>query len=717
MSRSGRSARRVYTACMRRVWKTGVALVTLVVMSSGAVVGQTLPPESPAAPSLSPELRQRFTAAVQQYRAGDWKGAAPAFGELGGAATPIPDYALYLQADSLTRLGDAEAAAAAATQAADRLPDGPIATLALLLAGEQASRAGKGAEAVALLRRFMERHPDHGEVTRGRFMLAQALESSGLTADAAALYRQIWIRAPASPFADPASAAERALASRGVTLPPLAMRERLERAERLLAGGRADTARAEAEVLASEGSEPESKLRALKVVAEAARRTGRHDLAARAVDQALAVAVGPARAAWLLERARLQQRQNRDGALAVLRQVVQEHPRAPEAPDALALSARLLEEAGRGPEAEAVYLRVAAEYADGGEAGAALWRLGWIAWQRGAPAEAAERWGRVFKVRGGQAYRDPATYWIGRAHEVRGEREAAERQYATLAGEAARTYYGVLAAARLTGRPPAASSSAARPASARPPVTFPGDPVEPLRADPVYWRVDALRAVGLAEFVEGEVDGIARRAAGDPVRLYSVAAVHVEDARYHLAIRILRRAFFQEARAGDSALPRPFWEMLYPLGWRASLEAAASRATVDPLLVAAVAREESSFHPKARSPVGARGLMQLMPDTARPMARQRGLEFRGGDVLDDPAANLDMGASYLAGLVRTFGEARLAVAAYNAGPGRVRQWLAAGRPDDMEAWVELIPFDETRGFVKRVMLSWDEYRRLYPPRP
>ena len=201
------------------------------------------------------------------------------------------------------------------------------------------------------------------------------------------------------------------------------------------------------------------------------------------------------------------------------------------------------------------------------------------------------------------------------------------------------------------------------------------------------------------------------------MRLYSVAAVHVEDARYHLAIRMLRRAFFQEARAGDAALPRSFWEMLYPLGWRSALEAAAARATVDPLLVAAVAREESSFHPKARSPVGARGLMQLMPDTARPMARQRGLEFRGGDVLDDPAANLDMGASYLAGLVRQFGEPRLAVAAYNAGPGRVRQWLAAGRSDDMEAWVEMVPFDETRGFVKRVMLSWDEYRRLHAPRP
>jgi soluble lytic murein transglycosylase len=705
-------------ALMRRVRRIGVAIAlgAVVVLGHGPATGEAPARESSAAPRLSAELRERFTAAVQQYHTGDWKAAAAGFGALRGAAAPIADYALYLEADSLARLGDTEAAAVAAAQTAELFPDVPVTAPALLLGGEQASRAGKGAEAAGLLRRFVERYPDHGEAMRARFMLAQALEASGPPADAAGLYRQIWLKAPASAFADPAAAGERALAARGVTLAPPTARERLERAERLLAGGRADAARAEADALATEPLEREVALRALRVAGEASRRTGKYDVAARVVEQALAIAVGPARARWLLERARLQQRQSRDGALAVLRQIVQEHPKTPEAPEALALSARLLEEAGRGPEAEATYFRVAAEYPDDAEAGAALWRLGWIAWQRGAHADAAERWGRLLKLRGGQTYRDGATYWLGRAHEARGEREAAQRQYAALAGEAARTYYGVLASARLTSRPTPTAPSPGLPAAARP-VALPADPIEPLRPDPVYARVEALRAVGLAEFVEGEVEVLGRRAGGDPVRLYGVAAVHVEDARYHLAIRILRRAFFQEARAGDGALPRSFWEMLYPLGWRGSLETAASRATVDPMLVAAVVREESSFHPKARSRVGARGLMQLMPDTARPMARQRGLEFRGGDVLDEPAVNLDIGASYLAGLVRQFGDARLSVAAYNAGPGRVRQWLAAGRPDDMEAWVELIPFDETRGFVKRVMLSWDEYRRLHGPGP
>jgi soluble lytic murein transglycosylase len=87
----------------------------------------------------------------------------------------------------------------------------------------------------------------------------------------------------------------------------------------------------------------------------------------------------------------------------------------------------------------------------------------------------------------------------------------------------------------------------------------------------------------------------------------------------------------------------------------------------------------------------------------------------GDDMLADPGANLALGSAYLAGLMKEFGEPRLAVAAYNAGPARVREWWKGRATDDLEVWVELIPFDETRFFVRRVMLSWEEYRRSTAP--
>ncbi len=95
------------------------------------------------------------------------------------------------------------------------------------------------------------------------------------------------------------------------------------------------------------------------------------------------------------------------------------------------------------------------------------------------------------------------------------------------------------------------------------------------------------------------------------------------------------------------------------------------------------------------------------------MAAVRAGRSASGALLDDPRANLQMGTAFLAGLMREFGDPRLALAAYNAGPRRAREWWKARTSDDVEAWVEQIPFDETRQYVKRVMLSWEEYRRVY----
>jgi soluble lytic murein transglycosylase len=214
-----------------------------------------------------------------------------------------------------------------------------------------------------------------------------------------------------------------------------------------------------------------------------------------------------------------------------------------------------------------------------------------------------------------------------------------------------------------------------------------------------------LRRLNLVTEAAAELDDAVQGAGGNPVRLYGMAGVYIEAERYHMALRIMRRHFQSVAATGDPTLPRAFWEMFYPYAWRDEMRDAAQRRGIDPYLVAAVVREESSYYPRATSPVGARGLMQLMPSTARLMAPT-------GD-LEDPGFNIELGTRFLAGLMREFNDPRLALAAYNAGPNRVRQWLNTRRSDDMEAFVEQIPFDETRLYVKKVVLSWDEYRRIY----
>jgi soluble lytic murein transglycosylase len=137
---------------------------------------------------------------------------------------------------------------------------------------------------------------------------------------------------------------------------------------------------------------------------------------------------------------------------------------------------------------------------------------------------------------------------------------------------------------------------------------------------------------------------------------------------------------------------------------------------VEPALALAVARRESEFDPVVVSPAGARGMMQLMPGTARDVSRELGLSYSRDGLTSDPAYNIRLGSAYLAGLIEAFGPAPVLVAVgYNAGPGRSIDWVAEyGDPrsagTDIVDWIELIPFRETRNYVMRVSESVIVYR-------
>jgi soluble lytic murein transglycosylase len=380
------------------------------------------------------------------------------------------------------------------------------------------------------------------------------------------------------------------------------------------------------------------------------------------------------------------------------------HGSEAEASEASYLRARTLDELNRGAAAAAAYRAVATRFPNRDVAGAALWRLGWIAYLAGDVKTADETWKRLSEVPGGRGLRAQSLYWTARAREQRSGAAAAAPLYRQVLTEAPRSYYGLLAAARATrGAEP----------TREPVIRLPDDPRDALADDPGFARVALLRRIGLVESSLQELEDVIARSVGDTVRLYALTSAYVDDERYHLALRVVRRHFGALAVTGGASLPPAFWQMLYPLGWREQLMEAAARQQLDPFLVAALVREESSYYPRAVSRAGARGLMQLMPATAKVVASSGTVAYGGSEELDEPAVNLQLGTKFLADLMREFGDPRLALAAYNAGPRRAKEWWAKRRSDDVEVWVEQIPFDETRQYVKRVMLSWDEYRRIY----
>ena len=645
-------------------------------------------------PDAASDPEQAWAAAVEAYQNGEVEPLVREFGTDAARESPIGDYVRYLLADALARVDDLAGARAAALSVAEKYPTSRLAPRALLEAATLDLRAGQDAAAEAVLARLVDTYPDAAELPAALYLLGLSAETRGQLDAAAQAYREIRILAPASGYADGAGDRIVALQTLGVRVLPLTPTQRADRAERLLRAGVPDLAMSEAERLVDEVKQGPIAARALRIVADSARRLGRHDLAGRTLGLLVDRSPAEQRPTLRLEQARLLVRAGERGrALATLDAVVATGSKADKA-EALYLKGRVLEDQARETEAIAVYRLVAANHPTREAAAASLWRLGWLAYGKRDAQGAQRSWTRLGELANAGAYRYPALYWTARAREQAGG--GGTELYDQILTEAPRSYYGLLAGAR-TGRGQEGSVTAS--------VSLPTEPREALADDPGFARVALLRRINLVEDAAQELEDVVEGAAGDPVRLYGLAGAYVEVERYHMALRIMRRHFQAMAVTGDPLLPRAFWEMLYPWGWRDDVLAAALDAKLDPYLVAAVVREESSYYPRAVSRTGARGLMQLMPTTARLLAP-------AGD-LDDPVFNIQLGTRFLAGLLREFNDPRLAVAAYNAGPNRVRQWWAARRSDDIEVFVEQIPFDETRLYVKRVVLAWDEYRRIY----
>jgi len=317
---------------------------------------------------------------------------------------------------------------------------------------------------------------------------------------------------------------------------------------------------------------------------------------------------------------------------------------------------------------------------------------GWVALRRlGDPARADRHFARIAADATLPITVSRAAYWRGRAAEASGDTAGAGRHYAVAAGHP-ETFYGQLAVERLgqRGVPPWLT--------AQPAVTA-----------ATQARFEALELTQAARLLTAV--GEAAKARPFLLRLGELARTPEEhrlaaDLAADLALPgvsswVARRAAYRGVHLVERAYP---------------LVAVTPGTGVEPGLVHAVIRQESLFNPRAVSPAGARGLMQLMPATARQVAREIAKPYELGRLLSDPDYNISLGSRYLNRMLAEFeGSYVLSVAAYNAGPNRVKQWLRDhGSPRDAGTdaidWIEQIPFTETRNYVQRVMENLQVYR-------
>jgi soluble lytic murein transglycosylase len=159
----------------------------------------------------------------------------------------------------------------------------------------------------------------------------------------------------------------------------------------------------------------------------------------------------------------------------------------------------------------------------------------------------------------------------------------------------------------------------------------------------------------------------------------------------------------------------PKWiTLFYPQPHRELVVATACEYNIDPYLVFAIIRAESKYQTGAESSVGAKGLMQIMPETARWIAGQLGMTNFDPNQLEDPEINIRMGCWYIANLNKEFdGRTSIVIAAYNAGRGKVKEWVVSDKWDGSFQELERIPFPETREYVHNVLKNYEAYRAIY----
>jgi soluble lytic murein transglycosylase len=347
----------------------------------------------------------------------------------------------------------------------------------------------------------------------------------------------------------------------------------------------------------------------------------------------------------------------------------------------------------------------------------ALWRVGWIHYQRNQFVEAIDRFQEIIQA-GETSTSDSslhatsqALYWLARSQEHLGQMEPARQRLKELSQDYPFTYYGQLAQIRLgpaefsTGRWTVLASNDTT--SVVPPPN--------LQHDIHYQKIQELRALQLFKEAVQELEVVFARYGADSRAFPQLVSIASEVGAYDVGIRLAIRHFGATLRKGQLPPSSPAWLGAFPMGYQMVIQSFVPKR-VDPFLVAGLIREESLYSARVVSPVGAIGLMQLMPATAKKVARQLGLHNSDYDLqgLYEPEHNIQLGTYYLGQLLNEFQDNIIySVAAYNAGPQAVKRWIAQNGQRDPDEFVELIGYRETRGYVKRVVGSYRIYRTLF----
>ena len=335
-----------------------------------------------------------------------------------------------------------------------------------------------------------------------------------------------------------------------------------------------------------------------------------------------------------------------------------------------------------------------------------LWKLGWHEYSQRNYSGAVGYWTHLSRLYPKSNYNRAGSYWSARAHQQLGHLERAADLFRELIDVPIVDFYGRHARRHLDPRSADGAAASAK-------LSIPAGPVQPWPIDSILARAERLQRLGLSRAALQEVEALADRANRRAVAAQR-ATILASLGERRRSIAELRRAFPLLGTPHQHLIPQEALHLYYPLDYQGAIERFAARARVPVSIIFGMIRQESAFDPQATSWAGARGLMQIMPATGRELARKMGLRY-GTDRLTEPEFSIQLGTTYYSQVLRMFDENQeLALAGYNAGPYRIKRlWRQAGPNAELDRFLEELELEETKSYVKRVLLYSNSYRSLY----
>lgn len=398
------------------------------------------------------------------------------------------------------------------------------------------------------------------------------------------------------------------------------------------------------------------------------------------------------------------------------KEVTKENPSSERAIKALFFLGKIYEEQKNYAEALKTYQIALNKYPEDFYGQWAGWRIGWVNYIDGKFGKAFERFQDVAQRFPTGPFIEYNLYWSAKSAEKLGEKEKAKKIFTDVANLFPYTFHGIRAKEQMLEAG----------------VTFPTNDFEnpdkqiPVKLDRAltpmekfhHIRAMELSTLGLTLEAQNEIQQLEKSIRKNLTGVLWLSNLYHKADGYPESLKLLQLYKDFATKSGERSLSPRFWKYFFPLAYSDAVASNSKYRKVDPYFVNGIIRQESLFDSKALSPAGARGLMQIMPATGKKLYPKTKLKKPFvSDALFEPELNIKLGVKYVSQLNKRFGgNGTHILISYNAGPHVLKKWLKRfGHLNDLDVFIESIPYPETRRYVKHVLRNRGIYKALYSP--